>query len=471
MQHTKLIVLLKSLSTWELKSFEKLVRSPFYNVNENVDELYSIIKKFAPDYDKDELNLENISKLLYKSKKPQLAKLRYVMTDLTRLLEKFLVMLSLEKNKESEKKLLLSILHERNADKFFQIYLTESGLQQKHKPLDKQFYEIAFQLDEMQYEFNSSRKNRKSDDSLQNLSDNLDLFYLTRKLKYSCEIVNRQNVLNVQYKNPIIKNVLSFLNAGNYKEVPLVAIYHTTLLTLTEQDNEKHFTNLKQLLQKHTHHITQKENRDIYAFAQNYCIRKVNTGKINFLRELFELYKTVLTEKIIFDNKQISQADFKNICAIAIRVNELKWTENFIAEHQFKLPKDLRNNSVNYNMARLHFAKKEYKQAIRLLTQIEFTDVYYHIDSKSLLLKVYYETENLQPLYSLISAFKIYLKRSKLISDYQRLVYKNLVTYVKKFASVKEGKKIDIKLLSKEIEAEKNIADIGWLKEKLNELQ
>ncbi|HNR19004.1 MAG TPA: hypothetical protein PKN75_01960 [Bacteroidia bacterium] len=471
MQHTKLIVLLKSLTTWELKAFEKLVRSPFYNVNENVDELYFIIKKFAPAYIDDELNLEHISKLLFKSKKAQLTKLRYVMTDLTRLLEKFLVMLSLEKNNNTEKKLLLNMLNERNADKFFQIHLTESTIQQKLKPLDMQFYETAFQLEEMQYEFDSSRKNRKSDDALQNLSDNLDLFYLTRKLKYSCEITNRQNILNVQYNNPIIKNVISFLNDGNYKDVPLVAIYHTILLTLSEPDNEKHFVRLKQLLQKHTRQITQKENRDIYAFAQNYCIRKVNTGKTNFLRELFELYKTVLTEKIIFDNKQISHADFKNICAIAIRVNELKWAENFIAEHQFKLPKDLRNNSVNYNMARLHFAKKEYKQAVRLLTQIEFTDVYYHLDSKSLLLKVYYETENLQPLYSLISAFKIYLKRSKLISDYQRLVYKNLVTYVKKFASVKEGKKIDIKLLSKEIEAEKNIADIGWLKEKLNELQ
>lgn len=471
MQHTKLIVLLKSLSTWELKAFEKLVRSPFYNVNENVDELYFIIKKFAPDYNSEELNLEHISKLLFKSKKAQLAKLRYVMTDLTRLLEKFLVMLSLEKSNAAEKKLLLNMLHERNADKFFQIHLTESTVQQKNKPLDMQFYETNFQLEEMQYEFDSSRKNRKSDDSLQNLSDNLDLFYLTRKLKYSCEIVNRQNILNVQYHNPIIKNVLSFLNDGNYKDVPLVAIYHTILLTLAEKENEKHFTILKLLLQKHTQQITQKENRDIYAFAQNYCIRKVNTGKTNFLRELFELYKTVLAEKIIFDNTQISHADFKNICAIAIRVNELKWTENFIAEYQFKLPKDLRNNSVNYNTARLHFAKKEHRQAIRLLTQIEFTDVYYHLDSKSLLLKVYYETENFEPLYSLIEAFKIYLKRSKLISDYQRLIYKNLVTYTRKCASYKEGKKLDLKLVAKEIETEKNIADIGWLKEKLNELQ
>lgn len=470
MQHTKLVILLKSLSTWELKAFEKLVRSPFYNVNEKVDELYFIIKKYAPNYNNDELNLEHISKLLFKSRKAQLAKLRYVMTDLTRLLEKFLVMLSLEKNNAVEKSLLLNMLHERHADKFLQIYLKESTAQLNLKPLDMQFYETAFQINEMQYEFESSRKNRISDDSLQHLSDNLDLFYLTRKLKYSCEIVNRQNILNVQYNNPIIKNVLSFLNDGNYKDVPLVAIYHTILLTLTEQQNEKHFIRLKHLLQKHTHQIAQKENRDVYAFAQNYCIRKLNTGKTNYLKELFELYKTVLNEKIIFDNKQISHADFKNICAIAIRVNELKWAERFIAEYQFKLPKDLRNNSVNYNMARLHFAKKEYRQAIRLLTPIEFTDVYYHLDSKSLLLKVYYETENFEPLYSLIAAFKIYLKRSKLISDYQRMIYKNLVTYTRKLASYKEGKKLDLKFLAKEIETEKNIADIGWLKEKLNEL-
>lgn len=470
MQHTKLIILLKCLTTWELKTFEKIVRSPFYNVNENVDELYFIIRKFAPAYDNEKLTLENVANLLFRTKKANLPKLRYVITDLTRLLEKYLVLLSIQKNTVIEKKLLLQILNERNADKFFSIQLEEIKTSQKQKQMvSASTYENNFLLDEINYEFFSSRKNRSADSSLQSLSNNLDLFYLTRKLKYACEMVNRENILNVKYDNPLLKPLLDFLSKQHFEE-PLVLIYHSILLTLTEPLNQKHFLKLKSLLQIHTAQIEQKENRDIYAFAQNYCIRKVNAGETNYLNELFELYKVVIEKEIVFDNRQISHADFKNICTIALRCNELKWTEDFISNYQLKLPKEFRSNAVAYNTARLNFAKKEYKQALKLLTQIEFTDIYYHLDSKSLLLKLYYETSQLDSLFSLLITFKTYLKRSKLISDYQHSTYSNLIKYVKIFARYSDGKKVDLKKTATEMEQEKNIADIGWLKEKIQEL-
>ena len=471
MQQSKLIILLKCLSTWELKTFEKMVHSPFYNVNENVGELYSILKKFAPGYTDEKVNLENISKLLFKSKKANLPKLRYAVTDLTRLLEKYMVLLSLEKNMVSEKKLLLQFLNERNADKFFSIHLKETKTAHKQKQLTSiRTHEHNFMFDEINYEFFSSRKNRSADSSLQNLSNNLDLYYLTLKLKYACEMVNRENILNVKYDNPLLKPLLANLNQ-QYLQEPLVLIYHSILLTLTEPANQKHFQKLKLLLQKHTVQIEQKENRDIYAFAQNYCIRKVNAGETVFLKELFELYKTVIQQGIILDNNQISHADFKNICTIALRCNELRWTEAFIGDYQLKLPKDLRDNAIVYNTARLQFTRKDYKQALKLLTQIDFTDVYYHLDSKSLLLKVYYETGQLESLYSLIITFKTYLKRSKLISEYQRSTYNNLIKYVRILARYTDGKKVDLKKTGTAMHTEKNIADIGWLKEKLNELQ
>ena len=48
---------------------------------------------------------------------------------------------------------------------------------------------------------------------------------------------------------------------------------------------------------------------------------------------------------------------------------------------------------------------------------------------------------------------------------------KNLIKYVKLLTRYRDGKKIDMGKAFKEIEHEKNIADIGWLKEKLNELK
>jgi len=122
-------------------------------------------------------------------------------------------------------------------------------------------------------------------------------------------------------------------------------------------------------------------------------------------------------------------------------------------------------------MARLLFAKNDFKKALRLLTTIEFTDVYYHLDSKSLLLKIYYETEDYEPLFSLISTFAVYLRRSKIISEYQRSIYANQVKHVKRLAKIKSGNNYSLTKIKQAIEQYPQVADIGWLKVKIAELE
>jgi len=85
-------------------------------------------------------------------------------------------------------------------------------------------------------------------------------------------------------------------------------------------------------------------------------------------------------------------------------------------------------------------------------------------------MKTYYELGEYQPLQSLKESFRILLSRKKLISDTQRTVYGNFVRYTLKLfrADVKDKKKMDT--LRKEIESIKQMADKGWVVEKLEEM-
>jgi hypothetical protein len=402
-------------------------------------------------------------------KKPDVPRFRHTLTDLTRLLEKFFIQLSLNENAAAQKKFLSTELLKRNLDKFFAQQLSETKKTSATKK-DIAHYENLVTWSELTYEFTSSRRNRQPDTELQNLSDNLDNFYLVKKIKYCCEILNRSNILGAKYNVPLLEPLLAYLKNTNHSS-PLIAIYYQTLLTITENKNEEHFSKLKKLLQKHHHEITAKENRDIYAFAQNYCIRQLNTGNTKYLYELLEIYKVVLAERIIFDNNHLSHADFKNICAVSIRLNELKWTEDFILSYAKLLSAELRKNSVNYNTARLHFARNQFKPAIKLLTTVEFTDVFYHLDAKSLLLKIYFENREYEPLYSLINTFRIYLKRNKQISDYQRTIYNNLLSRVRLLAQLHAGDKLFSEKIKAELHTDLPVADTNWLKEKIAELK
>ena len=51
----KLFVLLKSLSAWEIKSFEKFVASPFCNPNAKVSQLLPVVLKEYPAFDEKKL--------------------------------------------------------------------------------------------------------------------------------------------------------------------------------------------------------------------------------------------------------------------------------------------------------------------------------------------------------------------------------------------------------------------------------
>ena len=80
--------------------------------------------------------------------------------------------------------------------------------------------------------------------------------------------------------------------------------------------------------------------------------------------------------------------------------------------------------------------------------------------------------DDIEPLFSLITTMRVYLKRSKLISEYQRTIYINLINHVKTLTKIKSGGKqtLDEVKLAINPDGSGEIADINWLKTKVAEL-
>jgi hypothetical protein len=116
----------------------------------------------------------------------------------------------------------------------------------------------------------------------------------------------------------------------------------------------------------------------------------------------------------------LSQWEYKNIVTLGLRLKENKWVRDFIRKHLHHLAPHERKNALTYNSAMLGYHEKNYRLTLKLLREVEFSDLYYALDSRSLLMKVYYETDDPETLLYHISAFKIFLRRNKFISDYQR---------------------------------------------------
>jgi hypothetical protein len=90
--------------------------------------------------------------------------------------------------------------------------------------------------------------------------------------------------------------------------------------------------------------------------------------------------------------------------------------ENFIRKYADSLPAKLAEDAKHFNLAELYFHKKDYDEVLSQLNQLHFSDMHYHLGTRIILLKTYYEQDSEEPLLSLLASFSIYLRRNKKIS-------------------------------------------------------
>ena len=471
MKTDKFYELAQSLSYKEWKGFGRFLKSPYFGKNERAELLYTTLFSAYPSFPPEETTPKKLYASQFGNTPFQATKLHHIFSDLTKLLLRYLAQLDFDRSPAQQRENLLHSLHQRELDKPFTQKLKQHRSALEALPYrDIEYYELGLRTEEEALRFSASRDNRGIDTGLQQLSEFIDLSFLTRKLKYSCEIINRMNVLQVQYDTSFLDKIEAYLKEHPYEEVPAVHLYYTILLTLRYPEEETHYHTLKADLRQHDALFSREEMRHMYAFLQNYCIRRANLGNLNFLDELFEAYVVQLEAGILYDQGHLSQFDFKNIVTVALRTSKLDWAERFVEEEHDKLRKEQRVNAYTYNLARLRFSRQAYKDCRKLLLSVEFTDVYYYLDARSLLIKTYFELDDFEPLFSLAQTFRTYLHRNRKVSSYQKQIYLQFIKFTLKLSRVKLGSRKPVQEIQAEMEAEKQVADLTWLQEKVGEL-
>jgi len=481
MHKSKLLKTLTKLSEQELRSFRIFVASPYFNTNKDLNVLLDLI--FSENLlNKSQINNHKVLAEIYPGKSYGLRRLTDLMYILTNLLEEYLSIEGYRQNEFQQKLKLLNTVYTKDFNALI------NGVEKDLEQLQVQtlvrdsnyFYESFLIHSEKDFGFRL-HGSISGNESLQIKSDQLDLFYLALKLKDACEMINRSRILSVQYNFEMIEIIVPYIQAHQeiYGGYAAIQIYLNMYLMLTAEDHEKYFFELKKLAAENEIKFTVEELQSIYGYAQNYCIRRLNQGNTDYLNQLFEIYKHILNNGLVFADNKNMQWEFKNFVSIGLRLKEYEWTFKVINIFKDKLPDDVRQNSYTYNLANYYYEKGDFKKATKLLNSVEFTDIYYNLDSKAMLLKIYYKLEEDDSFYALVSAFGIYLRRNKLISKDNVEVYDNLIRFAKKAFNLKSklpyerdrNYERNMLRLKQAIDKTKNIANINWLKDEIAELE
>lgn len=468
---TKLHDFVSKLNVYEWNQFTKFLASPFFNKNEDIIKLIASLSPYYKKKNQIAISKNEAWSLVYDTKKYNDLRFRRLCSDTVSLLDVFFAITQFQKDPNQQRVFTLAAFNERGLDKYFLNNLNYLATQsKKRKSIDSYDYWIDYFTALQKASFLERTNNRLSDKNIRDTLSKLDDYYLIMKLRFYAAQLHYKQIKTNDDEDLLMGDILSYLTTHSIATNPIANIYWHIINTFTHPDHQKYYSLLNKLLALHSSAISFEISRDMHAFALNYCIRQINQGVTQFQHEIFILYKRMIEEKLLFDNEILSPFDFKNIVTISLRIKEYTWSEHFVSTYHKTLPTEHQRNALSFNQARIHFAKKEYGNVLDLLQDVEYTDVFYTLDSKTTLFKTYYELGEVLSMLSLAESFRILLGRKKLISEQHRINYNNFLKIALKIYKADAKNQTQLSAIKKLLTETKGIADKTWLIEKFEEL-
>ncbi len=478
MKDNKLYATLNHFDKIEQNRLHKYIRSPYFNANNILTEFLDILFLYLNHRNGkiSELTKEAIWIKLFHREPYNDIRFRKLCSDLLKLIEGFLAQEVFNNNPLQQAASLLQAVGERRMDGLYKSAKKISELASERHFQHPLFYHYQYQIETNIFELTELDPFQNEHNNIEKIFNNLDYYFLCEKLKWYATILSSKKLISQEYDVLFIDAIIEHLRTKNYDKVPIINIYYLIVLTYLENNNTQHYYELINKLKHSRNYFQLNEQCDAYQYALNYCISKFNLGSQEFLNEYFRLAKYLIENEILFTglpDDKLAAVNFRGVVSVALRLKEYNWTEKFIKDIQNRLPVDQRETAVGFSLAQVYFYQKKYDLAISLLATVEYDDITYNLNGKSMLMAIYYEKDDFEALTFLMDSFKTFLTRHTEMSDVRKKLYLNLIKYTRKLTKIMPGDRKAVEQIKKELEEAKGspIASERWLREKIAELE
>ena len=469
MKHQKFLNKISFFSLDEVNDF-KLFLNYFYNNNkDNVYvKLISILCQTHPNYN-EEYNEEILFKKLFSDEKINIAKLNNLYTGLNKAFEEYIIYNQIQKQPLDKQLLRINSALVLNDTKSVIEEIEETRKLVKKSPkISDKTYHINYELNVLEHKYNSRNDQRKGDLNLQELADSFDKYWIIRKLEIYSMMLSRKQMFNLEFKDLMINELLNELPNTTYFNEPLIyALYLNIQLQLNPTENN--YLALLKSLEKHHTLFTQLDTRSHYGILENMIpiIYKAD----EYSKKIFELYKIQIAQNSIIIENKISPTLYNNIVTFSLRLNELKWVNEFIESYKIYLPNSQFQDYYSFNKARILFVEKKYGQILKLIHDIEYSNIDIKLGVKRLLAKVYYEMKEYQLLDHHLKSVKIFIFRHSELSIKHQDMHKEYLKHINKLLKIAtDPNRNGVTKLLTNIKSSNTLIDKSWMIEKVGQL-
>ncbi len=298
MIHSKAIDVLKTFSKEELKQFRDFVRSPFHNKNKNLIKLFDALEKYHPGFDAEN---EKVYSNVYPENLYHHDNLKKLMSEMLRLIDNFLSIAGLKKEKFIHEKFILQELLARNLDDYFLLHFKNYEREFSGKR-DLQFIEKS-SLEDMRIDYFISRNKGIDTAEFSNNKFIYDTcYFLFQIFEYLNSITSQKNTYNIKRSNSELSEFIEGINFDPFlegydpesEELKFPYLLCNLIKMNLEPENEKYFFQAKKIFLKYLNSDADEINCDALAYFAaliSYCARKRRKKDLKFIQEEFELSK------------------------------------------------------------------------------------------------------------------------------------------------------------------------------------
>jgi hypothetical protein len=450
MKRPKCIALLKLLSEKDIEEFYHYLKSR-HNKKEAAIQVFIYLKKLHPKFEKtEEYSPEYVFRTVFPKEKylPSSKKISNLYSDLSSILETFLITNKIENEETLKNIFLLEILRERGDSDLFK--KQKNRTQRSLRDSDAQstiFFLEKMMSHHLDYHRTSNDKSSKEiSNELVAANRYLDLSYYLWKLQYACELASRNQLTSEEHDLSTIKIIEQFLatkylvflqedrqvKIDNHEFTELIPHQaYKMILRLIQKQEKDDFNKLFLFIRKYREYIANRDLLAIVMYLINFAILCIRNKNSIFYQKSFEIYDFAHKNKIFLKDGLIDVNSFSNAITSACTVKEFNWADDFVLYWKRYLHDDFRADTITLNRAKIFFEQKNYIETLKLLKNAhKFKRDYDKVRGRLMRVRTYWHYQNkYDELYVLdkLRNFESFLKRNSSIEENIKPGYLNFI--------------------------------------------
>lgn len=465
MSTSKLYQTLALLKPAEHKSFRRFLQSPYHNRDPRLVQLFDILGKHLYHEKPRLIDETEAAAQMFPGEPFDQNRYRKLGTALLQVTLAFFRQEAFREDTVRAELYLTRRLNVEQADRFLprQLERLQDTLEMQHLPPEERA-DLALAARFEAYGFESRQAGRRPQTRPDQMIALLEESYTIRKMKLLYMQFNHFRITG-EGTEPDAAAFLEKL-LPRLSQLPLKArLYYHLYGCSVDPDRETAYRDLRTLLGKEGGKLDAEDAMDIYNGVLNHCARQINRGKPSYLQETFRVYQEILGIALMERTSGLLKAHFKNLMTVAARMGQFAWAEEFLYENADRITGEYKENGLHYGHGLVAYYRAELDEAARRFHRVldDYEDIYFALDARVYLLRVYYESENTVGLDALLDSFRMFLKRNKRMPRGRKANYNHFMNYLRRLSRIPEFEKGRMEKLRADILAGRRISATPWL--------